>query len=363
MREPENSQNTTEEGANTPGKGEGAAEYILKGSPLTPTDAARLIMELLEGSPCHTVEELNAAVNHCRRVIQMGLQAYELSSHSVKFRAAVTALQLYKNSVRERTMGEIRQICQRIMTEVPEWADLSMREIDTALCQRTIQMVFPTVPMQRKAKSILHSVFAHARLNGWCSVNPLDLVVLPPYVEKKIQALDIEQVKRLLDTALQMRFRPCAVALGLMLWAGVRPNEVMRLHHRDINFEDRVITVPARHSKTGGSRQVTMYPALFHWLRRVMPIYMAEIPVVPAAWNIRWAELRHAAGFKEWVPDILRHTFASYHLKHFRDLNALQVEMGHASAHQLRTRYLAMENVSRKAAKFFWEYGVPSSSK
>ena len=349
--------------ASAPQKMEHAAECILRGTPLTPVDTSRLIMELVEMNPQFRNMERGEIMNCCRHVIQLGMQAYELSKHTVKFRAAVTALQLYKNSVRERTMNEIRPICQRIMTAAPEWADMGMHEIDTALCQRTIQMVFATVPMQRKAKTILHSVFAYARLNGWCSTNPLDLVVLPPHVEKKIQALSIEEVKKLLDTALQLRFRPCAVALGIMLWAGVRPHEVVRLHHKDINFEDRVITVPATHAKTGGSRQVTMYPALFHWLRRVMPIYMPDVPVVPASWSMRWAELRHAAGFRKWVPDILRHTFASYHLKYFRDINALQVDMGHASAQQLRTRYLAMENVSKKTAKIFWEYGMPSSIK
>ena len=35
------------------------------------------------------------------------------------------------------------------------------------------------------------------------------------------------------------------------------------------------------------------------------------------------------AGFTTWQPDVLRHTFAGYHLRYFRDYTALQYETGH----------------------------------
>ena len=48
----------------------------------------------------------------------------------------------------------------------------------------------------------------------------------------------------------------------------------------------------------------------------------------------------------------LRHTFASYHAAHFRDLPALQLEMGHRSSDLLRTRYLNLPQVQQ--AKEYW---------
>ena len=59
--------------------------------------------------------------------------------------------------------------------------------------------------------------------------------------------------------------------------------------------------------------------------------------------------------FGEWSADALRHTYASYHAKWFRDFSLLQLEMGHRSSSLLRERYLNMEGVSRDRARLFWE--------
>ena len=41
---------------------------------------------------------------------------------------------------------------------------------------------------------------------------------------------------------------------------------------------------------------------------------------IPRNWQQRWHSLRRAAGFRHWVPDICRHSFASYHAAFFRNL-------------------------------------------
>ena len=81
----------------------------------------------------------------------------------------------------------------------------------------------------------------------------------------------------------------------------------------------------------------------------------------PPNWPVRWRLLRKKAGwglhnrFGEWSADALRHTYASYHAKWFRDFSLLQLEMGHRSSSLLRERYLNMEGVSRDRARIFWE--------
>lgn len=339
------------------------ATYLLQSYPLGVSDAARLIIELLENSSGFDMTDSTKVLQYCRTIIGMGLQSHQLSRQTVSFKDAVAALLLFKNSVRKRTLSEIRQICKRIMFSDSAWEKLTMRQIDTKMCQHTIEHTFPTVPMQRKARRILHAVFSYAKLNGWCSVNPLDLVVLPAYKERPIRALSIAQIISLLETVKKKEYRECAAAVGLMLWAGIRPQEIERLHFRDIRFEDRVITIPPYHSKTGGSRHVILYPPLHYWLTQRALLLLPEVRIVPRNWVNKWAKVRKAAGFHEWVPDVLRHTFASYHLKYFRDIGVLQLDMGHSTPQQLRTRYLAMENVTKEAAKIFWEYGVPRSPK
>lgn len=324
---------------------------------LSAHDALRLVAELLEDCPGMQGESL---IKHCRAVIRLGVQAYYTQRQTVPFTEAIKAHAVRKEGQRVRTLREMYQICNRIISMQPEWGELSVRQVTPEICQRTLEAVFSTVPMQRKGRRILHSIFEFSRINGWCDFNPLDRVVLPPYEEKTILALNIKQVLKLLEVAKRREHAACAAALGIMLWAGVRPNEVSRLKQKDVNFEDRVITVPANHSKTGGARQVTMYPVLYHWLRKCMHYVVPEAPIVPRSWIKRWRLLRQDAGFENWVPDILRHTFASYHLKYFKNLNALQVDMGHSKLDLLRTRYLAMEGVTAKGAAIFWEYGLPT---
>ncbi|MFI3244645.1 MAG: hypothetical protein R3Y56_10370, partial [Akkermansia sp.] len=58
-----------------------------------------------------------------------------------------------------------------------------------------------------------------------------------------------------------------------------------------------------------------------------------------------------------WRQDVLRHCFASYHVKRWHDYGRLQAEMGHRCADLLRTRYLSMRGISSKQAAAFWQAG------
>ncbi|MBQ6942659.1 MAG: hypothetical protein IJN23_08850, partial [Akkermansia sp.] len=110
-----------------------------------------------------------------------------------------------------------------------------------------------------------------------------------------------------------------------------------------------------QHSKTGGARRVTIHKPLLKILRRYKESTY-EKKICPPGWLRHWRELRRAAGWggdKPWPQDALRHTFASYHLSHFRSYAELQVEIGHRDATLLRTRYLCMNGVHASAQ--FWD--------
>ena len=83
---------------------------------------------------------------------------------------------------------------------------------------------------------------------------------------------------------------------------------------------------------------------------------------IPRNWKRKWQALRRAAGFRHWVPDVCRHTFATYHAAMFRNLPKLQLEMGHRDTSLLRSRY--MVPARRKDAEAFWQgAGLPRSTK
>lgn len=57
-----------------------------------------------------------------------------------------------------------------------------------------------------------------------------------------------------------------------------------------------------------------------------------------------------------WVQDVLRHTYASYHLAHFCNQNLLQKEMGHSSPSLLLARYLNMDGITSATGTMFWTH-------
>ena len=145
----------------------------------------------------------------------------------------------------------------------------------------------------------------------------------------------------------------------MMLYAGIRPHEVARLTWAQVDLRERAIYILPQHSKTGGARRVTIHQPLMKILRR----YQRSPPekkICPPDWLRHWRELRRAAGWNApahpWPQDALRHTFASYHLSHFRSYAELQLEIGHRDASLLRTRYVDQRGVVN--ARAFWGDGI-----
>ena len=136
--------------------------------------------------------------------------------------------------------------------------------------------------------------------------------------------------------------------------AGIRPHEVARLSWAQVDLQERAIYILPRHSKTGGARRVTIHKPLLRILRAHK--HADGETICPANWLHHWRELRRKAGWnapaRRWPQDALRHTFASYHLSHFRSFAELQLEIGHRDATLLRTRYLDLRGV--QAAARFW---------
>ena len=164
--------------------------------------------------------------------------------------------------------------------------------------------------------------------------------------EKRISILNKEEIGRLMRTAETFEGGACLAAIAIMLYAGVRPNEVERLRWSDIRLEDGVTCIAPHHSKTGGARHVTIFPPLARILQRIRR--PGDERICPPNWRRLRARLHREAGFMSWQPDVLRHTFATHHLATFRNYAELQLEMGHRSAELLRTRYIAMEGVYRR---------------
>jgi integrase len=283
--------------------------------------------------------------------VVLGTEALKKEEQSVPFAEAVAYTRQVKQHRAARTQSDIAYYMRRLMRAVPGLAEKSLRSLTPQDCREALQIAYPTPSQQRKARAILSGVFSVGRRRGWCSENPLQLVDAPVVQEKEIVPLPLHEVRQLVETARRKPHRAALPALGLMLHAGVRPQEVTRLQWGDIDFEEREICIPARHSKTGGARHIPVSPPLLQMLVR----YRGCGRICPPNWRSRWLELRRSAGFEHWVPDVLRHTFASYHAKHFRDIAALQLSMGHRDQRLLMSRYINLRGITRRQAAAFWK--------
>ncbi len=101
------------------------------------------------------------------------------------------------------------------------------------------------------------------------------------------------------------------------------------------------------------ARFVTIQPVLREWL---LPLRKHRGNVVPQA-NFRklFEDARDAAGIAEWPDNALRHSFASYHLAHFKDAKSLALERGHMNSGTTFAHYRQL--VKPKDAERYWNVG------
>lgn len=320
------------------------AEVLLAPYGLSMIDAARLIGEACDEFKKQSSE--HDMVLYLRRVIRAGVAAVHEEENTVSFAEAAYASISARKDLRATTGRDLRYYVRR-MLKVGWVADRPLRSMTTRECRRLLEESCNTgKSTYAKGRVILHSIFSYGVRQEWCDSNPVSRIEVPKVQEREIKPLTISEVKRLEKAAEMPQHREMRFSLALMMYCGIRPTEVSRLDKKDVSRSEKCVFIRPQTSKTGGGRRVP--------LRKADKIPPNE-RVIPDDWEKRWRALRRAAGFRTWVPDRLRHTFATYHAFHFRNLPLLQLEMGHRSADLLRSRYLNLCSVRRRDAAQFWK--------
>ena len=303
---------------------------------------------------CAALKVGRGRVKRAMRCVELGEAELKRQEKTVSFEKAVAVALEVRKDRRARTQCDFRYVCRRFMKRCKGLAARRVRSIRAEECAEYIRIAFDTPSQRAKARRILSALFGTACKHGWCSENPVSRVEVPKVKEERIRILSPEEITRLLQTAEQYEGGKCLAAVGMMLYAGIRPHEVMRLTWNEVDTEECCISILPRHSKTGGARSVSIQPPLARLLQRCKR--EGGIRICPSRWQHHWRTLRSRAGWngmgKRWRPDVLRHTFASYHLRYFRDYTALQYETGHRDSSLLRTRYVDTREV--RNAAIFW---------
>ena len=119
-------------------------------------------------------------------------------------------------------------------------------------------------------------------------------------------------------------------------FAGLRPAELQRLDWEDIHWESNLIEVKAAKSKTARRRFIKLRGNLQKWLQ---PYRKHTGPVCPRGLRKLELETRDRAKITDWPANALRHSFASYHLAHFKNAAELALEMGHTNQQMIFDHY------------------------
>ena len=324
---------------------------LLEGESVTLIQAARLVLEIKEA-----LGDEICTITRCREVVSLGLNAIKNKHHTVSFGTAAVECLRSKSHRRPRTLTDIRSIIHKLKKSNPELEHTPLRNLSVEECQSILMNTFTTSRQRHKARLILSGIFSFSVKRGWCDENPILRVDTPFLREQEIPALTLKEVTQLLKACMDEFDGSCVAGAALMIFAGIRPQEVERLLWENIAIRDGCVILNSKHTKTGGARHVTILPVLAKWLKfcRDKSKPGPGTPICPKGWTIKWRKIRKKAGWggrkKSWVPDCLRHTYASYHAKHFKDYNLLQMEMGHRSSSLLRTRYLNMKGISPQTA-------------
>lgn len=320
------------------------AKKLISDLPLDINDIVRLTLETTEALGERAIGlKRHEMLQLLRKVMAAGVRAVQQAEHTVSFEEATRQSVEARANRRPATRRDLRHFCAR-MLRIEGTGTLPLRSMSTGDCHRILTAAFgASAHSYRKGRAILHSIFAFGKRMQWCDSNPVDNIEIPRVQEHEIVPLTLPEVEQLERAATLPEHRAMRTSLHLMLYCGLRPNEVARLQRQDIQLQEKRVLVHPRTSKTGGGRVVP--------LRKAARLRNLRLQI-PRNWQNRWKALRRAAGFTRWVPDVCRHTFASYHAAHFKNLPELQLEMGHSSPTLLRSRYLNLPRTHQAA--LFW---------
>lgn len=194
---------------------------------------------------------------------------------------------------------------------------------------------------RRGMLAIISTLFSFAKKNGFCSENMASRVERPSYDERPPGIWNPETARTLLKAALK-HDKGVIPYLALCMFAGIRPAEAEKITRADL-LKD-YINIASHRAKTRQRRLVTRLPAFNAWLKAAGKV---ELP----ASNLRrrLAEVRKHVKGLEWPHDVMRHSFASYHLALNSSPDKTAHELGHHNTDMLFRHY--RELVTKKQAE------------
>lgn len=192
----------------------------------------------------------------------------------------------------------------------------------------------------------LNAFFSWLSLKGFISENPFkDMSYPKPSYEDK-QYLKKEEIERIL-TAIHIThsknmllFKRNLIVFYLLLYCGLRKEELLLLQIRDIDFVRKTVTIRGETSKSGRTRHIPLHSSTMMHLQDYLKerkVFKTQYLIVSSRRDDRFSDdgLKHLVAKIKQISGIpfhlhqFRHTFAVNFLKATNNIFKLKLLLGH----------------------------------
>ena len=245
-----------------------------------------------------------------------------------------------------RRPDSLKSIKTRIGRFAEKFGQVPVHEISTHDIERWMDGFEHGKVSRLNDRVYLVGFFNYAMKQEYVSQNPAERIERPILGEKIPEILTVAEAERLMLTA-RGSYPDMVPYFSICLFAGLRPNEAQNLDWRNVSLDARLITVRPEVAKRRRQRHVDISGNLLNWLA---PFQQREGQLYFGRAHFEAA--RRDAGIP-WANDILRHTFATYHLAKHQDAARTALQMGHVRSDVLFSHYKG-ELVTKEDTERFW---------
>jgi integrase len=190
--------------------------------------------------------------------------------------------------------------------------------------------------------SVISLFFNRALAEGWVNRNPCKAVQMPKDEPAgEVSVLSAADTAKLFEAN---KDRRVAVYMALEAFAGLRFSSAFRLDRSDINLEEKTILLPAAKHKTGRRYLLENLPEnVWAWIKNASLI--KDPNWVRRPWcmgRVLYDREKNEAFKRAGVPrspNILRHSFCSYHVAKHQDAAKTALLMQHANQAMIYRHY------------------------
>jgi integrase len=203
----------------------------------------------------------------------------------------------------------------------------------------------------------LRALYSFVKKKGHVTMDPFASVPFAKDRQDKItdKVLPVAGAKKLLQIALDSGRKAACASLALVLFCGIRVEEVERVTWQAIDLDSEKPVIDLKHGKNGRRRVNPISANAVHWLRSCQ---CSKGRVAPKNYTKAMQRLRRKAKVV-YKQNAARHSFASYHIAHFGDAAKTAILLGHPNPSLLYSTYRELVKVAD--AERYWNI-IPASA-